>query len=167
MRDDELVGLCRREYPRLVGMLGLYCGDVGTAEELAQEALARLWRAWPKVSRYSDPAGWVRHVAINLANSNFRRLAAERRASRRAQAEVEIAQPSAADSIALRDAIAALPKQQKTALLLRFFLDLPFAEVAKWMDVPENTAKSHVRRALAALRAQEGFVNVEEALNVT
>ena len=148
-------------------MLGLYCGNAATAEELAQEALARLWRAWPKVSRYEDPAGWLRRVAINLANSNLRRAAAERRATRRLRHSEVTRYYEAEDSVALREVIASLPKQQKTAIVLRFYLDLPFEEVARWMDVPENTAKSFVRRGLERLRAQEGFRKVEEAVNVT
>ena len=40
---------CRDEYPRLVRLLSLYCGDVGAAEDLAQETLARVWRNWRRV----------------------------------------------------------------------------------------------------------------------
>jgi len=163
----ELAEVCRREYPRLVGMLGLYCGDVATAEELSQEALARLWRAWPKVAGYEDPAAWVRRVAINLANSNFRRAAAERRVARRLRADSIPRMDEPSDSIAIREAVKSLPKRQRTAVLLRFFLDLPYVEVAQWMNVPESTAKSLVRRGVARLRTQEGFTTLEEAINVT
>lgn len=47
---QDFEALCRREYPRLVGALGLYTGNRAVAEELAQESLARAWRRWPKVS---------------------------------------------------------------------------------------------------------------------
>ncbi|MPZ91460.1 MAG: hypothetical protein GEU68_07510 [Actinobacteria bacterium] len=43
----DLIALCRRLYPELVGVLGLYCGDRAVAEELAQEWLARVCRDWP------------------------------------------------------------------------------------------------------------------------
>ena len=76
----RLEAFCRAEYPRLVGMLDLYCGDLGVAEELAQEALTRVYRHWKKVSALDKPEAWVRRVAINLANSHFRRRKAERKA---------------------------------------------------------------------------------------
>lgn len=43
---EDLAAFCEREYPRLVGTLSLYCGDVLLAEELAQEALARACSRW-------------------------------------------------------------------------------------------------------------------------
>ena len=39
---EDLAAMCEREHPRLVGMLGLYCGDRDAAEDLAQDALVRL-----------------------------------------------------------------------------------------------------------------------------
>src|SRR5918992_733978 len=82
----DLTAFCRREHPRLVGALSLYCGDLFLAEELAQEALARVCRDWSRVRRMDHPAAWAQRVAINLANSQFRRRAAERRARQRLEA---------------------------------------------------------------------------------
>jgi RNA polymerase sigma-70 factor (ECF subfamily) len=66
--------------PRLVGALALHCGDRGTAEELAQEALARAWQRWTQVQQMQNPSAWIYRVAFNLATSWFRRRAAETRA---------------------------------------------------------------------------------------
>lgn len=45
MDQQELTDWCRRDHPRLVGMLALHTGDVRIGEELAQEALIRLFQA--------------------------------------------------------------------------------------------------------------------------
>lgn len=83
MTDEDLVVFCRVQYLRLVGLLGLYCDDRGVGEELAQETLARVWRKWPRVHHLDHPEEWAERVGINLANSHFRRILAERRARRR------------------------------------------------------------------------------------
>ena len=48
----------------------------------------------------------------------------------------------------------ALPPDQRTAVVLRFYEDLPFDEIAAILDCPSSTARSHVHRAVAALRAR-------------
>src|SRR5918999_5063001 len=77
---EDLFGMCKQKHPRLVGMLGLYCGDGDVAEDLAQEALIRLCRDWRRVRQLHAPERWLHRVAINLAHSHYRRRAIERRA---------------------------------------------------------------------------------------
>ena len=164
----ELVAFCRDQYAGLVGMLGLYCGDRAVAEELAQEALARVWRHWTKVERLDDPVAWAHRVAINLANSYFRRRAAERRARDKLEARSRPPQSQAdpIDAYAVRTAIALLPRRQRTALVLHYYLDLPLVEVAERMDIPQGTAKSLVRRAVERLRREIAVYDSEEASHV-
>jgi RNA polymerase sigma-70 factor (ECF subfamily) len=57
-----------------------------------------------------------------------------------------------ADALAVRAAVAALPTAQRQAVILRYFADLPIRDVAAVMECPENTVKTHVRRACARLR---------------
>ena len=67
--EEAFEAFCRREYPRLVGVLSLYCGDAGVAEELAQEALVRVYESWRRMHTMASPGAWVHRVAINLASS--------------------------------------------------------------------------------------------------
>ena len=145
-------------------MLGLYCGDRFVAEELAQEALVRVWTHWGKVQSLDTPSGWAWRVAINLANSHLRRLRAERQATKRAAVPDSSRRLEHPDAQAIRDAVSRLPHRQRSAIVLRYYLDMPFVEVARIMDVPLGTAKSLARRAVIRLREQ-GWA--EEALDVT
>ncbi len=153
-RTPELTGFCREAWPRLVGALSLYTGDCHVAEELAQEALVRVCERWSEVQAMESPMGWAHRVGFNLANSHYRRRGAERRARQRLQAVVDVAAPTveSADAVALRHAVAALPDAQRRALVLRYYADLPVADVALLMDCPENTIKTHTRRAIEHLR---------------
>jgi RNA polymerase sigma-70 factor (ECF subfamily) len=114
---------CAVEWPRLVGLLGLYTGDRDLAEGLAQETLARLCRDWPKVSQLDSPESWTYQVAFNLARSHFRRLRVRRRprpATRTQEAEPE----DAALRLAVREAVARLPERQRATLVLRYQIEL-------------------------------------------
>jgi RNA polymerase sigma-70 factor (ECF subfamily) len=149
---DELVEMCEREHPRLVGMLGLYCGDVDVAEDLAQEALIRLCRHWRRVRKMDSPDRWLHRVAVNLAHSHFRKRALDRRVTslvRPRQAEV----PNT-DVEALQ-LLQELPHRQKACVVLHYYLDLPLREVAQVMDMPEGTVKTLIHRAKKRLTADE------------
>ncbi|MEX1143888.1 MAG: sigma-70 family RNA polymerase sigma factor [Acidimicrobiia bacterium] len=153
-RTPELTGFCREAWPRLVGALSLYTGDRHVAEELSQEALVRVCERWTEVRAMESPMGWAHRVGFNLASSHYRRRGAERRARQRLGAVVDVTAPpvEAADALALRNAVAALPESQRRALVLRYYVDLPVADVALLMDCPENTVKTHTRRAIESLR---------------
>lgn len=159
----DLVLFCEEQHPRLVGMLGLYCGDRFIAEEFAQEALMKACRDWRRVRSKDDPAAWVRRVALNLTNSHFRRKLAERRARERLVSQtVSEAEPDLALAVSLRHAIAALSRRQRTAVILHY-LDLPFPGVADFMDIPLSTAKSLASRGIAHLRASSDLFELKEA----
>ncbi|MFP4634677.1 MAG: sigma-70 family RNA polymerase sigma factor [Nitriliruptoraceae bacterium] len=151
---SDAVAFCAEEFPRLVGALGLYVGDEAVAEELAQEALLRACRRWDRVSQLESPGGWTWRVARNLANSHLRRRQAERRARARLPTVGRIpdAEGDAADSHAVRRAVARLPERQRRVLVLRYFLDWSVAATATEMEVSQNAVRSLAKRAIAALR---------------
>ena len=149
----ELIGLCGSEHRPLVEMLSLYCGDRDVAEELAQETFIRLCQHWRRVARMKNPRAWIRRVAINLAHSHYRRAKTEARARTALGIKPrEIDETDAAEGLSVRRAIASLPHRQKTVVVLRYYEDFTFAQIAELLQIPENTAKSLARRAVLALR---------------
>lgn len=162
--DQELVAFCRGEHAPLVGLLALYTGERAVAEELAQEALIRACEHWPRVREMGNRRAWLTRVALNLANSWFRRRFAERRAHAR-HGHAQTTRPDdTADVIAVRQAVAALPRRQRTALVLRYYADLPAATVAAQMGCAEPTVRSLTNRAIQTLRARAGLFEHEELL---
>ena len=148
------IAFCREEYPRLVGALTLYTGDRDLAVELAQEGLARACRHWRRVEKMRSPGAWVYRVAINLANSTFSRRRLERLARQRlgALADPVMDAPDVVALLAVRVAVAALPGRQRTAIVLRYFADLPVREVARLMRVEEGTVKALTSQGMENLR---------------
>lgn len=151
--DPALVARCQQLQPRLVGSLSLQVGDRAIAEELAQEALVRLWQQWPRVQALDSPDGWTYRVAMNLATSWWRRRQAERRAKRRLAREPDVAvddAPPAADW--LRHALTRLPERQRRALVCRYYLDLSVDEAAEVMGCAPGTVRALCAQGMAALR---------------
>jgi RNA polymerase sigma factor (sigma-70 family) len=122
------------------------------AEDLVQETLFKVARRWPKVGRMEHPAAYARRVLVNLA------LDGSLERSRR-QAELNAASPAEAAAPALpldthdelHAALVALPPRQRAVLVLRYYLDLPEAEVAAALECSLGTVKSTASRALARL----------------
>ena len=141
---------------RRVGFL--LTGDWDQAEELAQEAMARTYVVWPRVRGYHRPAAYARKVLLNRHRSLLRRAVVEARhaLTSRPQVETRHEPDFSGDDLLLWQALGRLPARQRTALVLRYYLDLSEVEVARQLGVPVGTVKSLVHRGLARLRHRLG-----------
>lgn len=159
-RDDEFRAFYFSEAARLKGIALLMVGDRGRAEELAQEALMRAYRAWPRI-RKADPGPYVRTALMNLCRNDYRRRLLERAHPSEAMRDEQSHASRIEEAMRLADALKALPPLRKAAIVLRYYEDLPEAEIAQILDRPLNTVKSDIRRALQTLRPllQEGAPN--------
>jgi RNA polymerase sigma-70 factor (ECF subfamily) len=128
-------------------------GDWGDAEDLVQDAYAALYRRWAVVSRYEDPAGWVRHVITNRSASRWRRLAREARALARLGTRREEGHDAPSSDPAFWSVVHSLPQQQRAVVALFYVMDLPVSEIASRLGCSEGTVKSHLSRARAALHS--------------
>lgn len=156
--DEGLERFCAVEHPRLFRLLVLYVNDRGLAEQLAQDALVRLCQHWAKVRRMEHPRAWLTRVALNGANSWSRRRAAERRALARHGPEVEVTHPTdTAAAVAVRQALARLPAEERRIVVLRFYGGLDVRTTARIVERPEGTVKSVTHRAVARLRNELAF----------
>lgn len=149
MSHDELAQHCEQAHPRLVGLLVLKTGDRATAEELAQDTLVELCRAWPDVH---DPQAWVTTVALRRAASWWRRRGAELRAMRRHGPDGLVIEPEPVETrLAVIEAVAGLPRRQQEALLLRFYAGFDVAETAAALRCAPGTVTALTHRALRQL----------------
>ena len=151
------------EYGRLRGLGYLLTSDWAQAEELAQDALVRTYRAWSRVRRSERPGAYARKVLVNRHRSLLRRAAVEARhlAGRRSE---EAVQPDlGTDGLVLWSAVRRLPANQRAVLVLRYHQDLPEAEVARLLRLPLGTVKSLAHRGLARLRGELGSPTMEES----
>ncbi|GAA3579436.1 SigE family RNA polymerase sigma factor [Nonomuraea rosea] len=152
--DAEFVDFVRRRGDHHLRTAVLLTGNWHTAEDLVQSCLSRLYRVWPRLDTSSDPDAYLRRIMVNTYRSWWR--ARWRREIPRAElpdlpdpADVGEAGAVAED---VRGALAKLPVRQRTALVLRFFADLPESEVAGLMGCSAGSVKTHTHRGLRAMR---------------
>jgi RNA polymerase sigma-70 factor (ECF subfamily) len=149
------------EHPRVLAALTVASGRPDVAADATDEAFVRAYERWDRVRRMGSPGGWLYKVALNDLRRRCRRQAIERELLRR---HVPPATESpAAPAPHVWDAVASLPSRQRTAVALRYILDLPEAEVAKVMRVSRGSASASLtsaRRRLEGLLADDAPVTV-------
>jgi RNA polymerase sigma-70 factor (sigma-E family) len=133
-------------------------GDPRTSEEIVVDVLSRAWERWDHIGGLEQPNAYVRRMIVNEYLSSRRRL---RRTAPRGDVLELLDQsdghrPDHAHAQAERDdldrRLARLPRQQRAVLVLRFYEDLPEAEIAALLGCTASTVRSNTARALAALR---------------
>jgi RNA polymerase sigma-70 factor (sigma-E family) len=154
------------EYSRLCWLGFLLTGSRAEGEELAQEALVRIWWRWRLGRRPADPARYARRVLVNRQRSLLRRAAVEARSLARSQ-PAEVPPAGTERAMVLWEAVQALPPRQRAVLVLRYREDLTEAEVARLLGVPVGTVKSASHRALARLRQRLGSYDLDPAASGT
>ena len=163
MRVDEVAirEFLHTHYPRLVAAVALACGSRPLAEDAVQEALLKAWERSERGEDIDSMNGWVTTVALNHARSGVRRILAERKA--RSRMPRSMAEPLSDERIDLERALSTLPRRQREAVVLRYYLQMDTREVAGALGINEGTVKSTLSRARAALADRLGVQEPEEA----
>lgn len=171
--DDDLVraaalgdgpaldALLTRHVDRLHAVCRRVCGP-DAAFDATQNALIAITRSVARFDGRASFTTWTHRIAVNAALDELRR--ARRRAvpaSDRLERDDRPAAPGAGpervvDRLDLDAALATLPEDFRTAVVLRDVADLDYAEIAATLDVPIGTVRSRIARGRAALAAALG-----------
>jgi RNA polymerase sigma-70 factor (sigma-E family) len=126
--------------------------SVHEAQDLAQTTLEKCWSHWPRVRRADDRAAYVYRVLVNsLRDSRRRRSSTE--VPREAMPEAGGLDRTEAVALAasVHQALAALDRDHREVVVLRYFVDLSERQTAEVLRVAPGTVKSRLSRALARL----------------
>ena len=134
----------------------LLTGDRALAEDLVQDCFVRLAG---RITPAQDPGAYLRRMVVNASHSHFRRLRVRRERApdeaRTVGADTDVSLDGAQDRAErqrLLEALGTLPPRQRTAVVLRHWLDLSEQECATEMRCSVGTVKSLSSRGRAALR---------------
>ena len=130
--------------------------DRALAEDLAQEVFLQMYRSLHAIESPAHLTFWLRRVTAHRA---IDRLRQERLvATTRIDDAPEMLAPLSSEDPLLQTRLHALIQQlapmARAVLLLRYQEDLDPVEIARTLEIPVNTVKSHLKRSLAALRGQ-------------
>lgn len=128
-------------------------GPAERAEDVAAEAFERVYRHWDAVEQ---PVAYLRTAVRSIVANDLRRAAVAQRVRAAGPTGVKDTSPPLDDAVATTDelsrALRTLAPRQRTALVLRYGLDLSEDDVARRMGVSAGTVKSTTSRALSSLR---------------
>jgi len=148
----ELFRAHQLELVRLALLMGV---DLGTAEDVVQDAFERLHRRWGRLRNPGSELAYARSTVLNGCRTVHRRSAVARRHA------PQLAEPAQdpgsggpadyADRSEMAAALRAIPRRQREVLVLRYYADLDVAEIAQTLGIGQAAVRSHASRGLAAL----------------
>lgn len=137
-----------REGRRLFGVAYTILRDAADAEDALQDAMVSAWRAWHKADR-TNPTPWLTRIVVNQCLTHRRRAS---RTPETALTDREGAAASAERGVAR--VFAVLTRQQRAVVLLHYWYGYTLDQCAALMKCRPGTARSHLHRAIAALREE-------------
>jgi RNA polymerase sigma-70 factor (ECF subfamily) len=136
----------------------LLLGDPDDAQDIAQESFLRAWKYLRRFDATRPLRPWLMSITANLARNRRRSAGRYFAALMRAFRDEPVSEPAEDQSTRniqareLWEAVQKLNVLDQQIVYLRYFLDLPVAETAEILKVPEGTVKSRLSRALGKLR---------------
>ncbi len=153
----DFTAFVRAHSRSLYGTAYLLTGNPDAAEDLLPDTLAALFPKWTRVAAAEQSVAYVRRALANRSISASRRRSGRDLAVWEAlpdgPADLDVA-VVVADRRLLWQLLLTLPERQRAALVLRYFHDLPDAEIAPALGCREVTVRSLISRGLATLRTR-------------
>ena len=155
--DETLAAVYRAYRGPLLRQARTLLGDPGLAEEVVQETFVRAWRACPSFDPDRSPMlVWLTVILRNLALDRMRARGRRPHLARSVPDEEISGRPDGVDLLllraSLRDALAGLPDDHRTAVVETILLDRPYGDVAAELGVPVGTVRSRAYYALRRMR---------------
>ena len=148
-RREEFVRLVREHGRSMFRAARALLDSDAAAEDAVGEAVLLAWQSFPRLRDPSAAKSWLLRICVNCACGQRRKTGREvalegleERAAPEKDGEVSY----------LCDAVRALPEDQRLAVLLYYYEDMPVAEIARTLGIAQGTVKSRLSRGRDRLR---------------
>jgi RNA polymerase sigma factor (sigma-70 family) len=142
-----LVSLYDQEHAAMLRLACLLVDSRAIAEEAVQDAFLAVSERW---STIDNPGAYLRTAVVNRCRSVMRRRATERQHASYDATVVD----APTELVELRAALGHLPERARTVVVLRYFVDLPDADIAAVLGCRVATVRSIAHRSLRSLRKE-------------
>jgi RNA polymerase sigma-70 factor (sigma-E family) len=151
--EAAVAALYRANAVSLIRLAYVMLDDLPGAEDVVQEAFCGLYRRWDRLKDADSAMFYVRAAVLNGCRSALRRRAVRRRvlADQPPAVSAEAVVLSGEEREEVIRAVGRLPRRQREALVLRFYLELPDDQIARVMGIRPGTVRSATCRALEAV----------------
>lgn len=148
-----IVAVYETEFHGLARLAYLLCGSTQQADDLAHDAFVRLYEHWDRVNDPTKRRAYLRTILVNLVNSAHRRNFTVRRHAAAPLLTADPAATSAEDEAIWRSArpevltaLSTLSERQRTAVVLRHWLNMTESEIAEAMGCSVGAVRTHIAR---------------------
>ena len=152
-QDEEFDAFMTASWASLYRTAVLMTGDVHLAEDMLQNAMGKVFKAWPRVSGTEHPRSYARTVLANEVSSWWRKRSSSELPTDTWPEDTSLAgdDDRIVEADAMWRALRQLSSRQRAVLVLRYYEDLSGAEIAAVLGLSEGTVKAHTHRALRTL----------------
>jgi RNA polymerase sigma-70 factor (sigma-E family) len=157
--DRAVTELYSTHYRSLVRLAALLVRDIGTAEEVVQDAFVAMHDGWWRLRDSDKALSYLRQAVVNKSRSVLRHRVVVDRNAPKPVPDMPSAEHGAIalfERSAVIAALRTLPSRQREALVLRFYADMSEAQIAETMQISRGAVKSHTARGMHALRTVLG-----------
>jgi RNA polymerase sigma-70 factor (ECF subfamily) len=152
-QDEEFDAFMTASWASLYRTAMLMTGDAHLAEDLLQNVMGKVYKAWPRVSKVEHPRAYARTVLANEASSWWRKRSSSEVPTETLPEKTASSghEDRVVDTDVMWQALGQLPSRQRAVVVLRYYEDLSGAEIAAVLGISEGAVKSHAHRALRSL----------------
>jgi RNA polymerase sigma-70 factor (sigma-E family) len=154
--DEAVTVMYHQHYARMVRTAALLVDDLATAEDVVQDSFIAVHRCWWRLRDPQRALAYLHRTVINRSRSVLRHRVVVDRHAPQPPPDLLSAEDGALaglDYSRVRMAVSGLPVRQRQVVVLRYYADLPEAQIAAAMGISKGAVKAHASRAMDCLRA--------------